>query len=237
MARPLAVHYALDLAAMPGLARIIERDPLPDGILDLVRIAAGCTETTERAAALTGRPTDVVRQAAVVYLQTALFAPTADSYRALGVGRDARQDEIRRNLGWLMKWLHPDHAVDDWESRLAGRVLSAWEELKSPDRRARYDRLHPPAASVRSPRPRGQWRRPWLPWVQPPLPAKPKAADWGPRLVAGFVIGLAALTVAVAVDWWGGDGQARYDDAIEGAAAVMPAGRGIAVEVPAVPRR
>jgi hypothetical protein len=200
MARPVALHLALDLAAMPMLAGVIQREPLPEGMLDVIKVAAGCPQTLARAARLTGERDEVVRDAAIVYLQTALFAPSADSYRVLGVSRNAPRDEMRRHLGWLMKWLHPDREASGWESNLAARVLGAWDEVKTAERRARYDRQHPAEAPPPR-RPPGQWRRPWLPRVQGPVRGSPRAPVWVRRVAVGIVIGVAALTMVVAIDW------------------------------------
>ena len=37
-----------------------------------------------------------------------------------------------------MKWLHPDRNQDGWEAVYADRVNVAWQDLKTPDRRAEY---------------------------------------------------------------------------------------------------
>jgi hypothetical protein len=202
MSRPVALYHALDLAATPSLASVVRRAALPEGVLDLIKIAARCPETSERAARLTGRLREDVREAAIVYLQTALFSPSADCYRVLGVARDASQDEIRQHLRWLMKWLHPDRRSSGWNATFAERVLGAWDELKSPERRARYDRLHPPLEAATSTRSRRQWRRPWLPWVQMPLPARRTLPVWARPLTVGIAIGLVALTIALGSEWY-----------------------------------
>lgn len=206
MARPAALHFALDLAAMPILAGVIQREPLPQEVLDVIKIAAGCADTCQRASNITGKRPEAVRDAAIVYLQTALFFPSADSYRVLGVAREAPQEKIRQHLHWLMKWLHPDRAPSDWESTFAQRVLNAWDDLKSVERRARYDRLHP-AAEAKPRRSRQQWRRPWLPWVQMPAESAPSV----PRsTLAGIaVIGLVTLALILTAVWSGRSPSSR----------------------------
>ena len=43
-------------------------------------------------------------------------------------------------MALLMRWLHPDVDASAGErSIFAGRVTKAWENLKTPDRRAAYD--------------------------------------------------------------------------------------------------
>lgn len=218
MPRPVALHFALDLTAMPTLAGIIQREPLPQGVLDVIRIAARCPETSERAATMTGQGPEALRDAAVLYLQTALFFPSADNYRVLGVAFDAPQAEIRQHLRWLMLWLHPDRQLSSWESTFAERVLGAWDEVKSPERRAQYDRSRPPAPAATASRSRQEWRRPWLPWVaQKPEPTMRKAAIVSRRVVTGLVIGLAALTILFGIEWPFQPPLQSVDDAATGA--------------------
>jgi curved DNA-binding protein CbpA len=40
----------------------------------------------------------------------------------------------------LVKWLHPDKDPQGQRSVFASRVTSAWDDLKTPDRRAGYDK-------------------------------------------------------------------------------------------------
>ena len=42
-------------------------------------------------------------------------------------------------MALLMKWLHPDAARDGEQSVFAARIAAAWNNLKTPDRRAAYD--------------------------------------------------------------------------------------------------
>lgn len=208
MPRPRALHFALDLAHTPTLGRLVQREPLPDGVLDVIRIAAGCPETTAQAARATGLEPEALQPAAAVWLQTALFAPQADHYRVLGVARTASADEIRSHMRWLMKWLHPDRQNDAWQSRPAERVLAAWDELKTPERRAGYDRTHPAAPSAAKARSRRLWRRPWLPRVDRPAPAPGKGPGWGVRLAVILMLGAVAVTAVVAGDWLARTGPA-----------------------------
>lgn len=126
-----ALFSALGLASMPGFARRAGRQPLPEGVLEVIKIAAGCEETLRDAAALSGRDPDAVKAAAEFYLRHALLFDGADSRRILGVSADADRDEMRLHLRWLMIWLHPDHAQHADRSALAGRVLEAWREHAS----------------------------------------------------------------------------------------------------------
>ena len=63
-----------------------------------------------------------------------------DSYRVLGAARGAGAAELRSNMALLMRWLHPDVNANGARLMLAARVTRAWETVKTPDRRAAYDR-------------------------------------------------------------------------------------------------
>ena len=141
MTLPRALHVALDLAERPFLARAVRRQPLPPDVLTILKIAAGDEASRRVAAAATGKSAAAIREAAFLYVGHVLLADGADCYRVLGVAADAPQAELREHMRWLMKWLHPDRCTSAWEAAFAARVLSAWQEVKSPDRRARYDRL------------------------------------------------------------------------------------------------
>jgi len=134
MAPPRALWSALDLAAMPTLAQQARHQPLPDGVLDVIRIAAGCDETLRDAVALSGRDPAFVKAAAEFYVQQVLLFSTAESHRVLGVRVGASREEMRQHMRWLMIWLHPDRAeADAWRSAFAHRVLAAWREVERSD--------------------------------------------------------------------------------------------------------
>jgi hypothetical protein len=91
-----------------------------------------------------------MREAAVFYVQQVLFAPGADSYRVLGVDSDADDDRIKEHYRWLVRWLHPDRNPDAWEAIYADRVNRAWQDLRTRDRRQRFDdrRANAPALTM-----------------------------------------------------------------------------------------
>jgi hypothetical protein len=134
-----ALTLALDLLYVPWRVRVVREQPLPEGVPLLLRIAAGDTEREAAAAKAAGRPPEVVRQAATFFIEQILLAPDADSYRVLGAGPTATNAELRVNMALLMKWLHPDTAREGERSVFAARLASAWNDLKTPDRRAAYD--------------------------------------------------------------------------------------------------
>jgi hypothetical protein len=141
MSDRMALKIAIDLMHVPSQVRLFRSEPLPDGVLMVLRIAAGEEETEQAAVALTGRSLDLIRNAAMFFIEQILFAPDADSYRVLGTGAEASAGELRRNVALLLRWLHPDRDPHGERSVFVGRVTAAWNNLKTPERRTAYDAL------------------------------------------------------------------------------------------------
>lgn len=138
------VYDAIDLVLLafrePLRLAEMRECSLPDGVGQIIHLAAGESAILQSIIERTGESEEVLKEASVFFLQQVLFAPGTDSYRTLGVSPDADQDEIRDHYRWLMKWLHPDRNQDAWEAVHADRVNVAWQDLKTPERRANYDR-------------------------------------------------------------------------------------------------
>jgi hypothetical protein len=141
MSERVALKTAIDLMHVPSQVRLVRSEPLPDGVLILLRIAAGDEEADQFAIDITGRSMETVQRAATFFIEQILFAPEADSYRVLGAGPQASAGELRRNVALLLKWLHPDVDHGSERSVFVGRVTAAWNNVKTPDRRAAYDEL------------------------------------------------------------------------------------------------
>ncbi len=137
----MALKIAIDLMHVPSQVRLFRFEPLPDGVLTLLRIAAGDGEAASAAAVSTDRSPEIVRQAATFFIEQILFAPNSDSYRVLGASPQASPGELRRNVALLLRWLHPDLEPERERSIFVGRVTAAWNDLKTPERRAAYDEL------------------------------------------------------------------------------------------------
>jgi DnaJ domain len=147
MREAMALRSAIDLMHVPSRVRIARSEPLPSGLDKLLGIAAG--EQTEISAAMasTGRSCDVVKDAAAFFIEQILLHPNADSYRVLGASSDATTAELRRNMALLMRWLHPDADPQGRRSMFASRVTLAWNDLKTAERRAAYDRQNRSSAT------------------------------------------------------------------------------------------
>ena len=141
MDRAPALKAAFDLLHFPSQVRVIRAAPLPHDLLILLRIAAGDRDTTCEATQSSGRSQEQVREAAGFFLEQILLFPDADSYRVLGVNPEATNGELRRHMALLLRWLHPDLDRQGERSVFAGRVTRAWNDLKTPERRAAYDQL------------------------------------------------------------------------------------------------
>lgn len=139
MSDRVALKAAVELLHVPTQVRLARTAPLPDGVSVLLRIAAGDEESERTAAALMDRPPEFMRKASMFFIEQILFAPDADCYRVLGSGPNASAAELRRNVALLLRWLHPDLDPRGERSVFTGRVTTAWNNLKTPDRRAAYD--------------------------------------------------------------------------------------------------
>ena len=138
-----ALRIAIELLHVPSRLRLVRSSPLPDDVYVLLRIAAGDAEAEAEAVAQTERSGEIVRAATVFFIEQVLLEPVADSYRALGANPLAPTTELRRNMALLLTWLHPDKNAQGSRAFLAERVTHAWNDLKTEERRAAYDRNRP----------------------------------------------------------------------------------------------
>ena len=134
-----ALRAAVCLAAVPSRRRRLRNDPLPEGVALLLRIVADDREAIEASAQRLQRRPIELREAAAFYVEQIMLNPRADSYRVLGAQPGAATAELRRNLALLCKWLHSDVCQDQGRSVFFTRITNAWNNLKTPERRAAYD--------------------------------------------------------------------------------------------------
>jgi hypothetical protein len=149
MADEMALKIAIDLLHVPSQVRRVRSEPLPEGVVTLLRIAAGDTEVERAAAAIADRSRAVVRRAAEFFIEQILFAPNADSYQVLGASPRASAAELRQNLGLLLRWLRPDIDPSGERSIFIRTITAAWNDLKTPERRAAYDQARRDANDTR----------------------------------------------------------------------------------------
>lgn len=154
MSDKMALKIAIDLMHVPSQVRLVRSGPLAEGVPLLLQIAAGDAAAEQAAIDLTGRSPEAVRRAATFFIEQILFAPDADSYRVLGANQQTSAGELRRNVALLLKWLHPDLDSGGERSIFVGRITAAWNDLKTPERRAAYDATRESKRSLR----RVRWR-------------------------------------------------------------------------------
>jgi hypothetical protein len=139
MSDATALRMAVDLMLIPSRIRSLRSGPLPHGVPFLLRVAANDEEATREAIILTGKPPETLRAAAAFFIEQILLRPGADSYHILGVGPDATASQLRQNLALLLRWLHPDVSENAQRSIFVTRVTTAWNDLKTSEKRAAYD--------------------------------------------------------------------------------------------------
>lgn len=134
-----ALRLAIDLLHAPSRLRAARSRPLPGGVILLLRLAAR-DETAEIAAAqASGRSREIVRDAALFFIEQVLFDVRSDSYRILGGDRQTPTGELRRNMALLLRGVHPDLERDRDRSAAAAKVIRAWNDVRTPQRRVSYD--------------------------------------------------------------------------------------------------
>src|SRR5690606_25753044 len=107
-----ALELAIGLLQLPSRARALRDAPLPRDVDVLLNIVAGEEHVRADAARQTGLTESKVGDAASFYIEQILLHPDADSYRALGASAEASNDQLRRNMALLLRWLHPDHEAN-----------------------------------------------------------------------------------------------------------------------------
>lgn len=127
-----AIEIALDLKAMPSLARVVRRRPLPPQVTPLIRVAAGSQELAQEFSTRYGFSESYIREACIFFLQEAVLFSGAGSHRTLGLGHDASPEQIREHKRWLLMWLHPDRNNNRWETALFQRVVRSAKALAEP---------------------------------------------------------------------------------------------------------
>uniref|UniRef100_UPI0028C45C24 J domain-containing protein n=1 Tax=Tahibacter sp. TaxID=2056211 RepID=UPI0028C45C24 len=134
-----AVDLMLGVFRSPGRSAVLRTRELPDGVLDVIRIAAGDEQAIAAASASTSLDQADLSTAAGLLLQNLFFFDGADSYRTLGVRPDADAAQIKSHYRWLVRWLHPDRNPESMHGVFVDRINRAWNSIRTPERRSRYD--------------------------------------------------------------------------------------------------
>ena len=134
-----ALEVALALMRLPSMRVPLRLQPLPAGVEQVIVLAAGASAPLQAAAERRGEAPAELLEAARFYIREVMLFHGADAYRVLGVSSSASEAQIKLHHRHLQHWLHPDRRGNDWESVFATRINAAWNELRTPARRAAYD--------------------------------------------------------------------------------------------------
>jgi hypothetical protein len=133
-----AIRAALSLMALPQRHRQLRKEPLPGGIELLLSVAVDAGLATTCARKLQRTPQHLM-DAATFFIEQILLAPSSDSYRTLGGARDTPAHQLRDNFVCLCKWIHAEEREGFAAPVYLVRITQAWNNIKTPDRRAAYD--------------------------------------------------------------------------------------------------
>ena len=177
MSPNLALEAALALSRAPNLVRLLRRQPLPAGMTLLLQMLSGDAQALSEAKRLTGLDENEVIAVVELYVLRVMLFRGASPRRILGVEDGAERSQIRRHMGYLMGWLHPDKSGNTWRVAFSRRVLEAWRQIEM-------------GTEAYQPRPpfsqRRQSRKPLfvLPWISLPPEQRLwyRILDWRRRL-------------------------------------------------------
>jgi hypothetical protein len=142
-----AMRAALISYSQPLRLAVNDRSKLPDGILLVIKAAAGDTITVDAIAQALEEDTITLQEAASFYLQQQLTGVKANPFQQLGLSNHASLEDIVLHKRWLLKWLHPDRNPNKWQSKMFNGVTVAANSANAMvmQRRA-TDELRPPNA-------------------------------------------------------------------------------------------
>lgn len=190
-----ALEWALALLRAPAERYRLRQRPLPPGVDALLAIAANVApDALDSEGARLRESDETLREAARFYAREVLFHAEADAYRTLGVAPEATTEQIKAHHRLLQTWLHPDREQSGDDSVFAARINTAWNQLRSPDRRTAYDaeRASMRLATDVEPEVAGMATPPVSLW-HPPAPAAPALGRRRHRLLVFGLLGACLL--------------------------------------------
>jgi hypothetical protein len=125
-----ALESAIALWRAPRLARAMRSTRLPEGLTFLLRILSGDRRARVEAQRMTRLDEDAIISIVESYVLQVMLFRGASSRRILGVEPGVERSQIRRHMGYLMSWLHPDREASPWRVVFARRVLDAWHQIE-----------------------------------------------------------------------------------------------------------
>ncbi len=160
-----ALESAIALSRAPRLVRVMRSTRLPEGLTFLLRILSGDRPALVEAEHMTRLDEEAIISIVEFYVLQVMLFRGASSRRILGVEPGAERSQIRRHMGYLMNWLHPDREANTWRVAFARRVLDSWHQI---ERGAEEDGPRLPSAAT--PTGRQLFLIPWIA-VRPPRAA------------------------------------------------------------------
>lgn len=129
MAPNRALEAAVALWRAPRLAHVMRSQPLPEGLTFILKLLSGDRGSLAEARRLTRLGDSDVIAVAELYVFRVMLYRGAPPLRVLGVEPGAERSQIRRHMGYLMNWLHPDKNASAWRALFAHRVLDSWRQI------------------------------------------------------------------------------------------------------------
>ena len=125
-----ALESAIALSRAPRLTRVMRSMPLPEGLTFLLQILSGERLALVEAQEMTGLDEKVIISIVEFYVLRVMLFRGASSHRILAVEPGVERSQIRRHMGYLMNWLHPDREASTLRVAFARRVLDAWHQIE-----------------------------------------------------------------------------------------------------------
>ncbi len=116
---------------------------LPDSFSTLLSEAGAALApgNIQETAAVLGAQPEELREAFLFFVRQTLLSPQADHYRVLGLQRQCTAEAVKRHHSLLVRMFHPDRMPGDEERSIAltARINAAYQTLRDPQARRRYD--------------------------------------------------------------------------------------------------
>jgi hypothetical protein len=119
-----AIQMAAEAHRAPSRYKNAPLQQMPNGMLTVIKVAAGDEDTTAMQAELHRLTPEQIKEAAKHFLFRVLLDPESRGLRMLGLSEGATEAEIKDHKRWLLKWLHPDRNPSTWEQALFHKINS-----------------------------------------------------------------------------------------------------------------
>ena len=121
------------------------KTPVLAGMATLLKVAVGSKEIPEymRTGVLADITDDEIQEAIRLYIKNVLLSSSANYYLRLGLESDADSELIRTHYKFLFRLFQPVLETNDenWDETYTRRINQAYGILRSPEKRAEYDRF------------------------------------------------------------------------------------------------